>query len=66
MSNIHGFDPATGAWNDSLIGDYLWSNTNIGETLSDVLTPFSWSIIQSSFERHLKSGSGHAFAKRHL
>jgi pyruvate,water dikinase len=26
-------------WNDSLDGDYLWSNGNVGEALPDVMTP---------------------------
>jgi len=50
MVNTQGFNPENGEWNDSLTGDYFWSSTNIGETLSDVLTPFSWSIIGESFE----------------
>ena len=51
MFNTDGFDPETGEWNDSLVGDFLWSNTNIGETLSDILTPFTWSMISASFEQ---------------
>ncbi len=50
MDNGKGFNPETGEWNDSLTGNYLWANTNIGETLSGVLTPFTWSLIQESFE----------------
>lgn len=26
-------------WNDSLSGDFLWTNTNVGESISDVVTP---------------------------
>ncbi len=33
-------------WNDSLEGDYLWSNGNLGEALPDVMTPATWSFIQ--------------------
>ncbi|MGD0555058.1 MAG: PEP/pyruvate-binding domain-containing protein [Streptosporangiaceae bacterium] len=33
-------------WNDSLDGDYLWSNGNVGEALPDVMTPATWSFIQ--------------------
>ena len=51
MVNTKGFNPRTGEWNDSLTGDFLWSNTNIGETLSDVQTPFTWSLISASFEQ---------------
>jgi phosphohistidine swiveling domain-containing protein len=41
--------PAAGPgelWNDSLDGDYLWSNGNLGEALPDVMTPATWSLIQ--------------------
>jgi rifampicin phosphotransferase len=33
-------------WNDSLAGDYLWSNGNLGEALPDVMTPATWSYIE--------------------
>ncbi len=33
-------------WNDSLDGDYLWSNGNLGEAIPDVMTPATWSFIQ--------------------
>ena len=33
-------------WNDSLDGDYLWTNGNLGEALPDVMTPATWSFIQ--------------------
>ena len=35
-----------GRWNDSLEGDYLWSNGNLGEALPDVMTPATWSFVQ--------------------
>jgi pyruvate,water dikinase len=50
MANTKGFNPKTGEWNDSLTGNYLWANTNIGETLSEVLTPFTWSLVSENFE----------------
>lgn len=37
---------ATGEWNDSYAGDYLWTNSNFGEALPDVMTPATWSLIQ--------------------
>jgi rifampicin phosphotransferase len=40
-----GLEPG-GQWNDSLDGDYLWSNGNLGEALPDVMTPATWSFIQ--------------------
>jgi len=33
-------------WNDSATGDYLWSNVNFGEAISDVMTPLTWSVVQ--------------------
>ena len=45
--------PITGAaartpetWNDSLAGDYLWTSTNLGEAIPDVMTPCTWSLVQ--------------------
>jgi pyruvate,water dikinase len=43
---LRGHNPATGEWNDSLTGDYLWTNANFGEAFPDVMTPFTWSIAQ--------------------
>lgn len=39
-----GYDPATGDWNDSLLGDFLWSNVNVSEAVPDVMTPSTWSL----------------------
>jgi phosphoenolpyruvate synthase/pyruvate phosphate dikinase len=39
ITTLIGHDPATGEHNASLTGDYLWSNTNLGEAFIDVLTP---------------------------
>jgi rifampicin phosphotransferase len=33
-------------WNDSRSGDFLWTNTNVGEAIPDVMTPATWSIVQ--------------------
>jgi rifampicin phosphotransferase len=40
-------------WNDSLTGDFLWTNTNVGEAMSDVFTPVSWSIIRALDEEQM-------------
>lgn len=40
-----GYDPVTGEWNDSLKGDYGWSNVNFGEAVPDVMTPSTWSLL---------------------
>ena len=44
-----GYNPATGDWNDSLTGDYLWSNVNFGEAVSDVMTPLTWTVLRLIF-----------------
>jgi hypothetical protein len=36
--------------NDSLRGDFVWSNVNVGEAVSDVMTPLNWSVIRDSFK----------------
>jgi len=49
MATTDGYDPKTGEWNDSLTGDYIWSNVNVGEAAADVMTPLTWSIFNHSF-----------------
>jgi phosphohistidine swiveling domain-containing protein len=44
MTEKNGFDPATGTWNDSLTGDFLWSRNNFGEGRPDVMAPFTFSL----------------------
>jgi pyruvate,water dikinase len=39
-------EPLAEEWNDSLRGDYLWSNANLGEAIPDVMTPCTWSLVQ--------------------
>ena len=46
ITTLVGHIPATGEWNDSLTGDYLWSNTNLTEAVPDVMTPLTSSIWQ--------------------
>ncbi|MNO24765.1 Chondramide synthase cmdD [compost metagenome] len=38
--------------NDSLTGDFLWTNTNVGESIADVFTPLSWSFLRALDEEH--------------
>ncbi len=33
-------------WNDSRAGNFLWTNTNVGEAIPDVMTPVTWSMVQ--------------------
>jgi len=51
MFQTRGLNLETGEWNDSFLGNYLWGNTNIGETMSDILTPFTWSMVGATFEQ---------------
>jgi pyruvate,water dikinase len=46
MADKMGFEPLTGSWNDSEIGDYLWSRNNFGEARPDVMAPFTYSISE--------------------
>ena len=48
---IPGYNPVTGEWNDSITGDYLWSSANTREAVPDVMTPYTWSAVRSSFEQ---------------
>jgi pyruvate,water dikinase len=41
-----GYDPQTGEWNDSLLGEFLWSSVNVSEAVPDVMTPVTWSLWQ--------------------
>ena len=51
-----GYKPVTGEWNDSLSGEFLWSNINVGEALLDVMTPSTWSL----WSTYRVVGCGHA------
>jgi phosphohistidine swiveling domain-containing protein len=39
-------------WNDSLGGDYLWTNGNFGEALPDVMTQATWSFVKILMSRN--------------
>ncbi len=46
-------DEQTGeVWNDSLSGDYLWTSTNFGEAVPEVMTPLTWSMMQVYFQQN--------------
>jgi hypothetical protein len=44
ITNLITSNPRNGENNDSLVGDFLWSNSNAAEAVPDVMTPFSWSL----------------------
>ena len=33
-------------WNDTRSGNFLWTNTNVGEAIPDVMTPATWAMVQ--------------------
>ena len=43
------YDPTAGEYNDSLIGDCIWSSNNTREACPDVMTPYTWSKFRSGF-----------------
>ena len=51
MINASGYNPKTGEYNDSLIGDYLWSSVNTREAAPDVTTPYTWSALRHGFSQ---------------
>jgi len=46
ITTLQAYNPATGEWNDSLTGDYLWTSTNFAEALPSIMTPSTWSFMQ--------------------
>ncbi len=51
LSRVAGGDEMiVEAWNDSLAGDFLWSNVNFGEAVTEVMTPLTWSVIQFTLD----------------
>jgi phosphohistidine swiveling domain-containing protein len=51
VTTLIGYDPTTGEWNDSLTGDYAWTNQLTGEVFPEVMTPSTWSVWQILFVR---------------
>ncbi|HEY5731617.1 MAG TPA: hypothetical protein VIS72_16330 [Anaerolineales bacterium] len=49
MADNIGYNPNTGEYSDSLIGDYLWSSVNTREATPDITTPYTWSVMQHGF-----------------
>jgi phosphohistidine swiveling domain-containing protein len=43
-------NPDTYEWNDSLTGDFLWSNVNFGEAVTETMTPLTWSVIRFTLD----------------
>ncbi len=49
ITTMNSYQPAAGEWNDSLTGEYLWSNVNFGEAVTKVMTPLSWTVLKQVF-----------------
>jgi phosphohistidine swiveling domain-containing protein len=50
MTKRSGFDPVTDEFNDSLTGDFLWSNVNFGEAVTEAMTPLAWTVLQFTLD----------------
>ena len=46
---LQPFTTLDSEWNDSLTGDFLWTKTNLGEAITETMTPLSWSVAQFTF-----------------
>lgn len=46
ITTLQVYNSATGEWNDSLLGNFLWSNANLSEAVPDVMTPATWSLVR--------------------
>ncbi|MBI9052154.1 MAG: hypothetical protein JEZ00_22250 [Anaerolineaceae bacterium] len=51
ITTLQGFNPATGVWNDALLGNFLWSATNLSEAYPFAQTTFSAST-RPYLEKH--------------
>lgn len=49
ITTLRGHNPIAGEWNESLTGNYLWTNANAAEAVPDVMTPSTWSFCQKFF-----------------
>lgn len=50
ITTLTGYNHATGEWNDSMTGSYLWSNVNFGEAIPEVMTPLTWTVQRNIYE----------------
>lgn len=50
VTALKGHDPLKGEYNDSLMGDFLWTNVNSSEACPSIMTPVTWSFFPALFE----------------
>jgi len=51
ITTLRGYDPETGARNDTLTGNFLWSGSNLIEACPETMTPFTASLTEYVGER---------------
>ncbi|HSR29987.1 MAG TPA: PEP/pyruvate-binding domain-containing protein, partial [Anaerolineae bacterium] len=44
VTTLQGYNPVTGEWNSSLMGDFFWTNVNAAEARPDVMSPLTWTL----------------------
>ncbi len=50
MNKLPNVSTNQNEWNATLKGDYLWSNVNFGEAVTEAMTPLTWSVIQFTLD----------------
>lgn len=50
MVNNPGLILQADEWNATVDGDYLWSNVNFGEAVTEAMTPLTWSVIRFTLD----------------
>lgn len=50
ITTLTAYVPQTGAVNDTLTGDFLWTNTNFGEAVTEPMTPLAWSVLKVTLD----------------
>lgn len=50
MVNNPGLALQADQWNATVDGDYLWSNVNFGEAVTQAMTPLTWSVIRFTLD----------------
>lgn len=55
MIETSRLEPDSYRWNESLDGDFLWTNANVGEAAPDVMTPLTYTVFISFREEQWSS-----------
>ncbi|MHA2224686.1 MAG: PEP/pyruvate-binding domain-containing protein [Candidatus Hodarchaeales archaeon] len=51
ITTLTEYDPSTGEWNSTFTGDYLWTNSILGEVFPKQMTPLTWSMWEMIYSR---------------